>query len=238
MPPKTGRMEINSVETWKVSEDDRKLEPDSVIHEAEVVLRLNGRVRRRLCCLPAHLEELALGHLMSEGIAAFADIEIEHKGKGITVYARRKSGTIKPEKITSPLKITAADVFHFIKRLEENSILYRKTGGTHVVGIFCGPQALFVEDISRHCAIDKIIGLALKNGIDLSQSALVTSCRQTLSTIKKVINAHIPVVIAIAAPTDLAIKEADLFGITLVGFARERQFNIYSHDWRILKNAH
>lgn len=234
MPPKPGRMETNSIQIWKVSEGDRKLELNSVIHEAEVVIRLDGKVHRRLCCLPTHLEELALGHLMSEGIAASSEIKIEQKGKDILVYARRKSGTIRPEKINSQLRITGADVFHFIKRLDENSILHQKTGGTHVVGLFEEPQALFVEDISRHCAIDKIIGLALKNGMDLSQSALVTSCRQTLSTIKKAINAQIPIVITISAPTDLAIKKAALFGITLVGFARERQFRIYCHDWRIL----
>jgi len=229
-------MELNSVETWRVAEDDRKLEPDSVIHEAEVVIMLDGKVHRRLCCLPTHLEELALGHLMSEGIAPFTDVEIEEKGKDILVHARRKSETIKPEKITSQLKIAGADVSHFIKRLDENSILHRKTRGTHVVGIFGESQALFVEDISRHCAIDKIIGLALKKGMGLSQSALVTSCRQTHSTIKKAVYAQIPILITISAATDLAIKEADLFGITIIGFARDRQFNIYSHDWRILKN--
>ncbi|TET39942.1 MAG: hypothetical protein E3J65_02700 [Dehalococcoidia bacterium] len=77
----------------------------------------------------------------------------------------------------------------------------------------------------------------MKNRIDLSQSVLVTSCHQTLSTIKKVIGAQIPIVITLSAPTDLAIKNADLFGITLVGFSRDQQFNLYCHHWRILASA-
>jgi formate dehydrogenase accessory protein FdhD len=62
--------------------------------------------------------------------------------------------------------------------------LDKTTGCTHVIGI-CGGREIFVEDISRHCAIDKAIGLAIREGIDLSNSFLVTSCRQTASTIKK-----------------------------------------------------
>lgn len=162
------------------------------------------------------------------------DMKIEPKENEIWVYAQRKSGAVKPKRITSQLRIAQDRVFDGVKKLDEHSILHQKTGGTHVVGIFSASQQIFVEDISRHCAIDKAIGLAFKKGIDLSQSALVTSCRQTLSTIRKAIYAQIPIVISVSAATDLAIENADLFGITLIGFARERQFSIYCHDWRIL----
>jgi FdhD protein len=119
-----------------------------------------------------------------------------------------------------------------IKALNENSFLYQRTGCTHVIGI-CGDKEIFVEDISRHCAIDKAIGLAIRDGITLANSSLVTSCRQTASTIRKAIFCEIPIVISIAAPTDLAIKEANEYRITLIGFASSKGFNIYSHDWRI-----
>jgi len=226
--------EIKNLRVCRVSEDSRTGELDSIIHEVEVVIRLDGRAHCRLFCLPTHLEELALGHLLSQGKAPSLDMKIEPKENEIWVYAQRKSGAVKPKRITSQLRIAQDRVFDGVKKLDEHSILHQKTGGTHVVGIFSASQQIFVEDISRHCAIDKAIGLAFKKGIDLSQSALVTSCRQTLSTIRKAIYAQIPIVISVSAATDLAIENADLFGITLIGFARERQFSIYCHDWRIL----
>ena len=234
MPVRQSRTQIKNLRVCRVSEGSRTEELDSIIHEVEVVIRLDGRAHRRLFCLPTHLEELALGHLLSQGIVASPDIKIEPRENDIWIYSQRKSGAIKPQKITSQLRIAQDQVFDSVKRLDANSILYRKTGGTHVVGILNDSRQIFVEDISRHCAIDKVIGLVLKRGVDLSQSVLVTSCRQTLSTITKAIYAQIPIVISVSAATDLAIENADLFGITLVGFARGRQFNIYCHDWRIL----
>lgn len=234
MPARQSRTPIKNLRVCRVSEDSRTEELDSIIHEVEVVIRLDGRAHRRLFCLPIHLEELVLGYLLSQGVVASPDIKIEPRKNDIWIYSQRKSGAIKPQKITSQLRIAQNQVFDSVNRLDENSILYRKTGGTHVVGILKDSRQIFVEDISRHCAIDKVIGLAVKRGIDLSQSVLVTSCRQTLSTIRKAIYAQIPIVISVSAATDLAIENADLFGITLVGFAREQQFNIYCHDWRIL----
>jgi FdhD protein len=228
-------MELENIEIGKVAGAKREARLDSVIHEAEVVIKLDGRTRQRLYCLPTALEELALGYLLSMGITV-SDIEIEWGANKISVSAKR-AGTIKPQKVTSRLRITESDVFDFIKKLDENNPLYKKSGATHVVGVFHGSGAIFVEDISRHCAIDKIIGLSLKKGIDLPQSVLVTSCRQTLSTIKKGIYARVPIIITISATTYLAIESAQLMGITLVGFARDRRFNIYSHDWRILRDS-
>lgn len=229
-------MEVENIEISKVAGANRETRLDSVVHEAEVVIQIDGRTRKRLFCLPTDIEELAVGYLMSTGIAV-SDVEIEWTADKISVSVK-KTGKVKHRKITSQLGITENEVFDFIKRLDENSPLFKKTGGTHVVGIFHGSCAVFIEDVSRHCAIDKIIGLSLKKGIELSQSILVTSCRQTLSTIRKAIFAQIPIVITISAPTDLAIESARLSDITLVGFARDRQFNIYSHDWRILRNSH
>lgn len=233
MPPKPSRVETNSVEIWKVSGEGRKPGLDSVICEAEVAIRVEGRLHCRLCCLPTHIEELVSGHLISQGIAP-SSIEVREEADGISVDARRQGKRTKPKKITSQARIAEDQVFDFLRRLNQNCPLFQKTGGTHVVGLFSGGREVFIEDISRHCAIDKIVGLASKRGLDLSHSVLVTSCRQTLSTMKKAIYAQIPIVITISAVTGLAIENADRFGITLIGFAREGRFNIYSHPWRIL----
>lgn len=225
-------MEADDIEILKVADGKRSSQPDSVIHETEVKLRLNGRLYRRLCCSPSHLEELALGHFLAEGIAAPADINV----KGADIYVHRAAGAKKTRarKNTSKVTITERQVLHRVGKLNDSCPLFRRTGGTHVVGMFHDNRSLFVEDISRHCAIDKIIGLALKGELNLSASVLVTSCRQTLSTLTKAVNVQIPIVITISAPTSLAIEQAQRFGVTLVGFARGRQFNIYANDWRII----
>jgi len=64
---------------------------------------------------------------------------------------------------------------------------------------------------------------------------LVTSCRQTYTTVKKEICTGFPITISVSAPTALAVKEADEFGMTLIGFARDKRFNVYVNDWRIVK---
>lgn len=226
-------MELDGIDIWKVAGGRRASASDQIIHETEVVIRLNGRRYRRLYCLGSHLEELALGYFLAEGLAAPSDITIDVRGNEILVS--RSAGVKKPraKNITSRISITEEQIFDWVERLNDSCPLFRKTGGTHVVGIFGGKRPLIVEDISRHCAIDKVIGLAVKNGVELSRGVLVTSCRQTVSAMSKAVNARIPIVVTISAPTSLAIEKAQRYGVTLAGFARGRQFNIYANEWRI-----
>ena len=84
--------------------------------------------------------------------------------------------------------------------------------------------------MSRHCAIDKAVGLCLKMGIPTRESVLVTSCcRQTYSTMRKAVNAGFKVVVSVFAPTKEAVDIARNFGITLIGFARDGRFNVYAN---------
>ena len=119
--------------------------------------------------------------------------------------------------------------------MNESGRLFRATGGTHVVGVFgSSRREIFVEDVSRHCAIDKAVGLCLKMGIPTEESVLVTSCRQTYSTMRKAVNAGFEVVVSVSAPTKEAVDIARNFGITLIGFAREGRFNVYANAWRVV----
>jgi FdhD protein len=213
-----------------ISRDSKGEKTDEIIHEEELVVKLNGEIHR-FYCIPSDLEEMIAGNLKSRGIDPSLS---QIKKLGRSKFEVNVSGELvkTPRKCDSKKKLTRSEVFDSVEALNKNSFLFQKTGCTHVIGI-CGDKEFFVEDISRHCAIDKAIGLAIRDGIDLSNSFLVSSCRQTASTIKKAIFCKIPIVISIAAPTDLAIKEANKYGITLVGFASSKRFNIYSHDWRV-----
>jgi len=223
----------SEAEILAISRDGKEKKRDEVIHEETVVVRIDGEVHE-FHCLPTNLEEMILGNLKSRGIDASSSTitkTADNEFKVDLSYLERL--TKNPERCDSNKRLTRKEVFASVEMLGENSFLFKKTGCAHVIGICGDEREIFVEDTSRHCAIDKAIGLAIRNGIDLSNGYLVASCRQTVSTIKKVIFCGIPIVISIAAPTSLAVKEADEHGITLIGFASSKRFNIYSHAWRI-----
>ncbi len=222
----------SQVEILAVSQCGVEKRVDDLIREEEVVVRI-GKETRRFYCIPTDLEAMIVGNLKARGIEPSLSRVRKIVDNEYNVDLSSVKGLIKnPRKCESDKKLTEQEVFSSVKTLNENSFLFQKTGCTHVVGV-CGSRQVFVEDVSRHCAIDKAVGLAVKDGIDLSDSLLVTSCRQTASTIKKAIFCGIPVVISVAAPTNLAVREAVEYGITLIGFAGLERFNIYSHHWRI-----
>jgi FdhD protein len=218
------------IEILEISRDGKREKTDELVHEEEIIVKLNGEIHK-FHCIPVDLEEMIAGNLKSRGI----DPSLSRTKK---LGSNKFEVNIPEELVKTPSncdsqkKRNKSEVFDLIEALNENSYLYQKTGCTHVIGV-CEDKEIFVEDISRHCAIDKAIGLAIRDGINLSNSFLVSSCRQTASTIRKAIFCEIPIVVSIAAPTDLAIKEANKYGITLIGFASPKRFNIYSHDWRI-----
>ena len=218
------------IEILEISKDGKRNKTDELVHEEEIIVKLNGEIHK-FYCIPVDLEEMITGNLKSRGIDPSSSRLKKLGGNKFEVNFPQE--LVKtPKDCDSQRKRTKGEVFDLIEALNKNSFLYQKTGCTHVIGI-CEDKEIFVEDISRHCAIDKAIGLAIRDGINLSNSFLVTSCRQTASTIIKAIFCEIPIVVSIAAPTNLAIKEANKYGITLIGFASPERFNIYSHDWRI-----
>jgi len=223
----------SEIEILAISRDGEEKKRDAVIHEETVVVRIDGEVHE-FHCLPTNLEEMILGNLKSKGIdASHSTItKIADNEFNVTLLPLERL-TKNPQQCQSHKNLTRKEVFSSVEMLNQHSFLFKKTGCTHVIGICGDGREIFVEDTSRHCAIDKAIGLAIRNGIDLSNGFLVASCRQTVSTIRKVIFCGIPIVISIAAPTSLAVKEADEYGITLIGFANSKRFNIYSHAWRI-----
>jgi FdhD protein len=226
------KKQISKIKIFKFSRDGKQQKNDEVIHEAEVVVRMNEEIHK-FYCLPTDLPEMILGNLLSSGInPSLCNIEKISDNEFKVDLPPNQNPKANPQKCKSRKILVSKEVFDSAETLNANGVLFKRTGCTHVVRI-CGDKEIFAEDISRHCAIDKAIGLAIKNGIDLSNSFLVTSCRQTASTIKKTIFSGIPIVISISAPTDLVIKKAKEYGITLIGFADSERFNIYSQEWRI-----
>lgn len=123
-----------------------------------------------------------------------------------------------------------------LKNFSNNQTLQKKTGATHASAIFSatGELKIIREDVGRHIALDKLIGASLKNKIDESDF-VVTSSRASYEMVQKIAYFNLKLLVAISAPTGLAIRMADNLDITLIGFAREARYTIYSHNQRIIE---
>lgn len=93
---------------------------------------------------------------------------------------------------------------------------------------------VYYEDISRHNALDRILGYTFLNDIDTSDKAVVQSARISSELLTKVAQIGTPVVVSRSAPTCLSIDLAEQLGITLIGFARGNGLNVYTHPGRIM----
>ena len=133
--------------------------------------------------------------------------------------------------------VTAELLYGLPERLREAQGIFESTGGLHATGLFnsTGELVALREDVGRHNALDKLVGWAVLQGkVPLHDSLIVVSGRSSYEILQKAITAGAGVVCGISAPSSLAVALAERFGVTLVGFLRERRFNVYAHQRRIL----
>jgi FdhD protein len=120
--------------------------------------------------------------------------------------------------------------------LLDNQKGFKRTGGHHAAGLFTAEGNLDVvrEDVGRHNAVDKAVGRAFLEGeVPLRDRVLVVSGRTSFEIIQKAVTAGIPVVVAVGAPSTLAVDLAKTFNVTLIGFARDHGFNLYAGEERV-----
>ena len=145
---------------------------------------------------------------------------------------------IKKDKILrSTPKINHEIIMKSPLMLRKNQSEFAKTGGIHASGLFDkkGNVIALREDVGRHNALDKLIGLVLKeNFLDNNSQFLTCSGRLNFDLVQKALMANIGVLVGVGAPTSLAVDLAKKFNMTLVGFVKDKSFNIYSNNERII----
>ena len=166
--------------------------------------------------------------VLAETATAGVDAEgVDGRGPVVGDHAPLAPGPVVDASVLPPL----AD------RLREQQRVFERTGGLHAAGLFTAAGVLVTlrEDIGRHNAVDKVVGRALLDRrVPPRDALLAVSGRAGYEVVQKAVAAGIPILVAVGAPSSLAIELAADRGITLCGFVRGGKANVYTEPWRIV----
>jgi FdhD protein len=230
-------------------------EKHPVIEEMPLAVRVNGRHALTAMTSPVMLREFVIGFLYTEriikSIEEIESINIEENTADVLttdpfrILISHKTvlsgcgGSMsfldigKLPQIRSGLILSAEEIRNAVKEALDSE-LHVKTGGIHVVGLYgTDGKIQVIEDIGRHNALDRAIGYALEQNIDLSLTYIICSGRISSEMVRKCLVANIPVIVSRGATTTLAVDLAKARGLTIIGFVRGKKMNIYSGGERI-----
>jgi FdhD protein len=253
-PYSAGRVEVTRLPAGD-------LEQDEVAVEEPLEIRVGGTPVAVTMRTPGHDDELAIGFLLAEGISVSAarptadlaanTIEVEAEGADLdrlrrNFYTSSSCGVcgkgaleavaVEAARVESDLRVPAALVGALPDRLREAQPAFAATGGLHATGLFDADGRLLCvrEDVGRHNAMDKVVGFAFREGLlPLAERILCVSGRLSFELVHKAAVAGCPLLVAVGAPSTLAVDLAADRGITLCGFVRDGRVNVYTEPQRV-----
>jgi len=144
--------------------------------------------------------------------------------------------TVCPTKPLGEITLNPSFIASLSEKLKLSQRFFLRTGGVHASALFeqDGSLLLIRDDVGRHNAMDKLIGsLLLEKKLPASNKLVMVSGRASFELVQKAILAGIPVLVAVGAPSSLAVELAQEYNLTLIGFLRDDKFNVYSGFERI-----
>jgi FdhD protein len=231
-----------------------------IINERLVSIFVNGQELATIMCTPCDQDALALGFLANEGvIASAAEVRAAHicpSGACVDVWLTRAdfepprrqilttgcTGGVTfddlsraHEPVISDVCVTPDRLWALMDQLYGRAALYSRARGVHTSVLSDGEQVLVsAEDVGRHNTLDKLRGLALKAGIDTRDCLILTTGRVSSEMINKARSMGVPVVASRTSPTNLSVRLAAEWQMTLVGYLRRHSMNLYTHPERVL----
>ena len=234
-----------------------------VVEEMPLALMVNGVELATLMATPVQLDTLVLGFLYFERIItdidqvksidvdledATADVELHVPFRrptrrvittGCTGGVSFHLGMTDYPPVKSDARLKPETVQPLFQALYASAELYRRSRGIHAAALVdacpVDPVELLItaEDVGRHNAVDKIQGEALARGIPTEGRVLLSTGRISSEMLRKGARMLTPFIVSRTSPTSLAVEMAKRIGITLIGYVRNRAFNVYSHPHRL-----
>ena len=242
---------------WHYRQGTLETTPESmpIVSEHAATLSVNGEPWLTFICSPIALEALAIGFLFNENVitslgeiegVTFEDddhhilVQLIHPAQKPGQFHRTSTGVslqshIAARKVGADFSIQAGKVIALYDQFMAMQTLHDQVGGFHSAGLSDGESVpILVEDLGRHNCVDKLAGLYLLQHATFTPRALLLSGRISSEMVYKTLALGIPLIVSRTSPTSLAVQIADSAGITLIGYLRKAQFDIYSHPERLI----
>jgi FdhD protein len=244
---------VEWVEYTRVNTEVTKAK-ERIVTELGLSIIIDGRHFATAMITPMMEKEFIIGHLFGRGIIEsiddIASLTVKDDIAEVTL-PRRGDEAERPPEIHSDFKVDREDIFDGVNAILKSKV-YAETEAIHSAGLFerGAKPVCIAEDVGRHNALDKVIGYALINKIDLRNTFAASTGRMVSDMVSKICRANIPVVATKTAVTKLGVEMGERCGLTIVGFVRdvgmkvakdtgvriaaERGMKIYTNPQRIL----
>jgi FdhD protein len=217
-----------------VAEDTNRLIPE----EVPVALVYDGSTHAVMMATPADLEDFAVGFSITEGVVAarseIRDFEVVEHEKGLE--ARMWLVPDAGRRVGHSASTTAEQIHEALGALPPAQTLNVATRAVHAAAFWDAKAAAIAfvrEDVGRHNALDKLVGAVATARLDPAKGFVILTSRVSVEMVQKTAMLGAEIIVAVSAPTALALRVAEEAGITLVAIARPDAFEIFTHPDRI-----